>query len=267
MLDWLEVILLAFIQGFSEFLPISSSAHLVLPSLLFGWQDQGLFFDVVVHVGTLGAVLLYFRREIHHMLLGDSSVSQLPQSRSDIWRLALATVPIVVVGFFMADVVAAQLRGLEVIAITTIVFGLLLGASVLRSRYNDQAATEITWVHALIIGCSQVFALIPGVSRSGITITAGLWLGYAPAVVTRFSFLLSIPVIAGAITFMLMESVAEGLMPVVSVPKLLCALLVAGASAYWTIAFFFRLLDRWGLLPFVWYRLGLGAVLVLVLFL
>ena len=142
MLEWLEIILLAFIQGLSEFLPISSSAHLVLPSLLFGWQDQGLFFDVVVHVGTLGAVLLYFRHELHHMLWSDSSVSQLPQPRSDIWKLALATVPVVVVGFFVADVVATQLRGLEVIAITTILFGLLLGASVLRSRYNDYAATE-----------------------------------------------------------------------------------------------------------------------------
>ena len=184
MLDWLEIILLAFIQGLSEFLPISSSAHLVLPSLLFGWQDQGLFFDVVVHVGTLGAVLLYFRHELHHMLWSDSSVSQLPQPRSDIWKLALATVPVVVVGFFVADVVATQLRGLEVIAITTILFGLLLGASVLRSRYNDYTAADITWVHAFIIGCSQVLALIPGVSRSGITITAGLWLGYTPAVVT-----------------------------------------------------------------------------------
>ena len=267
MLDWLEIMLLAFIQGLSEFLPISSSAHLVLPSLLFGWQDQGLFFDVVVHVGTLGAVLLYFRRELHHMLWSDGSLSHLPQPRSDIWKLALATVPVVVVGFFVADVVATQLRSLEIIAITTILFGLLLGASFLRSRYYDYAATEITWVHAFVIGCAQVLALIPGVSRSGITITAGLWLGYTPAVVTRFSFLLSIPVIAGAITFMLLESVSEGLVPVVSVPKLLCALLVAGASAYWTIAFFFRLLDRWGLLPFVWYRLGLGAVLVLVVLL
>lgn len=266
MLDWLEIILLAFIQGLSEFLPISSSAHLVLPSLLFGWQDQGLFFDVVVHVGTLGAVLLYFRRDLYGMIWSGHSAGNLPTPKAEILKLALATSPVVIAGFFGAEFVATQLRGLEVIATTTIVFGLLLGASVIRNRRHQYIATEITWAHALVIGCWQVLALIPGVSRSGVTITAGLWLGYTPAVVTRFSFLLSIPVIAGAITFMLVETLGQDVAPAVSVSKLLCAFLVAGGSAYWTIAFFFRLLDRWGLLPFVWYRLGLGAVLVSVLF-
>jgi len=265
-LDWLEIILLAFIQGLSEFLPISSSAHLVLPSLLFGWQDQGLFFDVVVHVGTLGAVLLYFRRDLYGMIWSGHSAGNLPTPKAEILKLALATSPVVTAGFFGAEFVATQLRGLEVIATTTIVFGLLLGASVIRNRHHQYIATEITWAHALVIGCWQVLALIPGVSRSGVTITAGLWLGYTPAVVTRFSFLLSIPVIAGAITFMLVETLGQDVAPAVSVSKLLCAFLVAGGSAYWTIAFFFRLLDRWGLLPFVWYRLGLGAVLVSVLF-
>ena len=266
MLDWLEIILLAFIQGLSEFLPISSSAHLVLPSLLFGWQDQGLFFDVVVHVGTLGAVLLYFRRDLYGMIWSGHLAGDLPTPKAEILKLALATSPVVIAGFFGAEFVATQLRGLEVIATTTIVFGLLLGASVIRNRRHQYIATEITWAHALVIGCWQVLALIPGVSRSGVTITAGLWLGYTPAVVTRFSFLLSIPVIAGAITFMLVETLGQDVAPAVSVSKLLCAFLVAGGSAYWTIAFFFRLLDRWGLLPFVWYRLGLGAVLVSVLF-
>jgi undecaprenyl-diphosphatase len=265
-LDWLEITLLAFIQGLSEFLPISSSAHLVLPSLLFGWQDQGLFFDVVVHVGTLGAVLLYFRRDLYGMIWSGHLAGDLPTPKAEILKLALATSPVVIAGFFGAEFVATQLRGLEVIATTTIVFGLLLGASVIRNRRHQHVATEITWAHALVIGCWQVLALIPGVSRSGVTITAGLWLGYTPAVVTRFSFLLSIPVIAGAITFMLVETVGQDVAPTVSVSKLLCAFLVAGGSAYWTIAFFFRLLDRWGLLPFVWYRLGLGAVLVSVLF-
>lgn len=266
MLDWLEIILLAFIQGLSEFLPISSSAHLVLPSLLFGWQDQGLFFDVVVHVGTLGAVLLYFRRDLYGMIWSGHLARALPTPKAEILKLALATSPVVIAGFYGAEFVATQLRGLEVIATTTIVFGLLLGASVIRNRRHQHIATEITWAHALVIGCWQVLALIPGVSRSGITITTGLWLGYTPAVVTRFSFLLSIPVIAGAITFMLVETLGQDVAPAVSVSKLLCAFLVAGGSAYWTIAFFFRLLDRWGLLPFVWHRLGLGAVLVSVLF-
>lgn len=266
MLDWLEIILLAFIQGLSEFLPISSSAHLVLPSLLFGWQDQGLFFDVVVHVGTLGAVLLYFRHDLRGMIWSDHSAGELPARKGEILKLALATLPVVMAGFFGAKFVATQLRDLEVIAATTILFGLLLGASVIYNSRRQHIATEITWAHAFVIGCWQAFALIPGVSRSGVTITAGLWLGYAPAVVTRFSFLLSIPVIAGAITYMLVETVGQDLVPAVSVPKLACAFLVAGGSAYWTIAFFFRLLDRWGLLPFVWYRLGLGAVLVSVLF-
>ena len=267
MTDWLQIIVLALIQGLSEFLPISSSAHLVLPSQLLGWPDQGLMFDVAVHVGTLVAVLVYFWRDLI-VLLGDIY----PAMRSErahpgeLWRLAAATLPAVIAGLLLSDFIESHLRGLPVIAATTIVFGVLLGWSTRFAHYAQpgEAESAIGWGDAIIIGFAQMLALIPGVSRSGVTITAGLFLGHSPAASARFSFLLSVPIILGAMLFMGLDLLSgEGAR--VPVTQILAAMVLSGLSAYATIALFLGLLARVGLMPFVWYRLGLGAVLIAVI--
>jgi undecaprenyl-diphosphatase len=266
MVNWIEAAALALIQGFSEFLPVSSSAHLVLPSQLLGWNDQGLFFDVVVHFGTLLAVLFYFRRDLISLLPTAFSSKGVPNWQGELWMIVLATMPVILAGYLAAGLISQEFRGLAVIATTTLVFGMLLGVSVIRSERISTISAPISWRAALFIGFAQIFALIPGVSRSGITITAGLWLGYGPRVATRFSFLLSIPVILGAISFMLVEALGGIESPPADWSILTFALTAAAVSAYFTIAFFFRLIDRIGLMPFVWYRLALGIVLFGIFF-
>lgn len=266
MLDWMQLIFLALIQGLSEFLPISSSAHLVLPAQFLGWTDQGLLFDVSVHVGTLLAVLIYFRSDLvrlmQELLPGNDSWSLWD---AEIWKFGVATVPAVLMGLLFSDVIASQLRGLQVIAATTLVFGVLLGLAAWRS--SNDCATDIqpvTWRDAVLIGMAQAMALVPGVSRSGVTLTVALLLGYNRATAARFAFLMSIPIIVGAMVFMSTEWLGEAA-ETVPVVQLLSAMMVSAVSAYATIAIFLGLLTRVGLMPFVVYRLALGIALVLVI--
>ena len=268
MYDWWQLVLLALIQGLSEFLPISSSAHLVLPAQLFGWADQGLPFDVAVHMGTLIAVLAYFRQDLRELLAGlIPGRDQEQPADAELWKFAVATIPTVVAGVVFNDLIANELRGLGIIAATTLLFGLLLGAAAWQSRARvSNGIQPISWRDAALIGCAQALALVPGVSRSGVTITAALMLGYNAITAARFSFLLSIPIILGAMAFMSAAWLA-GESQTVPLLQLLVAMVMAGVSAYATIALFLGLLDRIGLMPFVIYRLVLGAALVLVIFL
>lgn len=265
MADWFQVVLLALIQGLSEFLPISSSAHLVLPAQLMGWPDQGLLFDVAVHIGTLLAVLAYYRHDLL-AVAGDL----VPRLRSQRWqpgelgRLALATAPAVAAGLLFGDLIESHLRGVGVIAFTTIVFGLLLGVAARKPGAHDTSDSTpepVTLRDAVLIGVAQMLALVPGVSRSGVTITAALLLGYRAGTAARFSFLLSVPLIAGAMLFLVLDIRDSGL-GAVTPPQVVVAMAIAGISAYLTIAAFISLLGRIGLMPFVIYRLVLGAVLV-----
>ncbi len=265
MSTWQELIL-ALIQGLTEFLPISSSAHLILFPRLMGWQDQGLAYDVAVHVGTLGAVLWYFRRELGRMTrdgLAALGTGRFTPDARLAWGVLLGTVPVGLCGLLFKDFIEGYLRAPLVIAAATIVFGLLLWWADRRGR-RRRDEYSLDWKDILVIGLAQALALIPGTSRSGITITAALLLGLTRAGAARFSFLLSIPVIALA---GLLE-VRDLLLGTPSLPwgDLLLGALVSGVTAYLTIRFFLALLDRIGLLPFVIYRLLLGLVL-LVLFL
>ncbi len=200
MIEWYQALILAIVQGLTEFLPISSSAHLVLPSQLLGWSDQGLAFDVAVHVGTLMAVLLYYRHDLWQMAqaffssLGGGGTSD--DSRL-VWWLGFATVPAGVVGLAGGDFIESEMRTLFVIASTTLVFGVLLGYAD-RVAAGSPGNNPLTLPMALMIGLAQALAPVPGVSRSGITITAGLLLGMSRTDAARFSFLLSIPIIASA---------------------------------------------------------------------
>lgn len=257
----LHIVLLALLQGLTEFLPISSSAHLILLPKLSGWSDQGLAFDVAVHVGTLSAVVWYFRGEVSKMLrdwvaslvvrkhVGDSHLA---------WAVGFGTIPVGLAGLLFQDVVETTLRSPMVIAWATLVFGLLLWwADVQGKRERDEHS--IGWRDVLVIGVAQAVALIPGTSRSGITMTAGLMMGLTRAGAARFSFLLSIPVIVlagGLNTIELVQS---------SHPVDWTALGLGAAfsaiSAYICIHLFLKMLERIGMLPFVIYRLALAAVL------
>lgn len=257
MIDWIQVIALALIQGVTEFLPVSSSAHLILPAQVLGWSDQGLLFDVAVHAGTLCAVLWYFRDTLVEL-----SKSALPgrfSAKSELWALSLATIPVVLAGLLFRDVVASEARAVTVIIVTTLLFGLLLGIADRLSRQGARRNGPVSPRDALLIGLAQVFALIPGTSRSGVTITAALFLGYHPAAAARFSFLLSVPVIGGAVVLMLatMESGESS----VSGGAAVTAFGLSALFAYATIKGFMFLVERIGLMPFVLYRLALGLVL------
>jgi undecaprenyl-diphosphatase len=260
----MQALFLAALQGLTEFLPISSSAHLVIPSLVLGWPDQGLAFDVAVHVGTLLAVLLYYRRDLLALAIGCRQALQSRQSNADsdmVLYLACASLPVAIVGFAGGGFIEAELRSLPVIATTTALFGLLLGYADIQARRRP-GKSVLTLPVAVMIGLAQAIAPVPGVSRSGVTITAALLLGLDRQSAARFSFLLSIPVIGGA--GLLKSAELAGQAAPVDWAMLALGAGVSALTAYACIATFLRLLDRIGLMPFVYYRLVLAAVLFLL---
>ncbi len=264
MIDLYQAIVLAVVQGLTEFLPISSSGHLLLPSLMLGWPDQGLAFDVAVHVGTLGAVLMYYREDLLRMadrwcrsLVGGPACED---SRL-VWYIAVATVPAGLVGLLAGGFIEANLRTLPFVATTTLVFGLLLGIADRRARAGGGGRT-VGLREVLIIGLAQALAPMPGVSRSGITMTAALLLGMSRQASARFSFLLSIPIIASAGLLKVLE-LTQGEDPV-DWALLGVGVAVSGVAAYLCIAAFLRLLDRIGFMPFVYYRVALAALLYFI---
>jgi undecaprenyl-diphosphatase len=259
--DILQIIVLALVQGLTEFLPISSSAHLILVPILTGWDDQGLAFDVAVHVGTLTAVVLYFRKEISKMFF--AWIASLKGKHSEdsklAWGVLIGTIPVGIAGLLFKDVISEHLRTPLVIAATTIIFGLLLWyADWSGKRQRDEHS--LSWKDIMVIGCAQAVALIPGTSRSGITITAGLMLGLTAPAAARFSFLLSIPVIvlAGGVETLDYLKVAS----IDDMNDLIIGVLISAVSAYLCIHYFLILLERIGMTPFVIYRLLLGIVLL-----
>jgi len=266
-MDTFQVIILALIQGLTEFLPISSSAHLILPSQLLGWQDQGLAFDVAVHIGSLIAVVIYFRKEIAAMLTAWIASIFKGQHTDDsklAWWIILATLPAVFFGFALKDVIETHLRGPGIIAITTVIFGLFLWWA---DRISTAEFTEYQtgWKKALLIGFAQALALIPGTSRSGATITAALMLGLNREAAARFSFLMSIPIILGAAILMAKDVVDSGV--VVDYPSLALGVGVTFVAAYTCIHLFLKIISHMGMTPFVIYRLALGGLLCAFIFL
>ena len=263
----LQIVVLAIVQGLTEFLPISSSGHLILSPYLFGFADQGLAFDVAVHLGSLTAVLGYFRNDVWQITMGwlrslGPDRTATGESRLG-WAIIVATLPVVVAGLAFKSLIEGDLRAPWVIAATTVVFGLLLGWVDLRaSRQRDVG--EITIRDALIIGASQVLALIPGTSRSGITITAGLWLGLTRAAASRFSFLLSIPTILASSVLVTRDLVQSE--SAVDWSALGLGVLLSGITAYLAISFFLRFIERLGMWPFVIYRLLLGVAIILLVY-
>ena len=257
----LHAVWLAAVQGFTEFLPISSSAHLILLPRLLGWIDQGLAFDVAVHVGSLAAVLFYFRHDLVPMTRdwGLTLAGRPNTEHSKLaWAVIIGTIPLGIGGILLKAAVGGELRSPLVIATTTIVFGLLLGwADFVGKRERDEHS--LSWKDALLIGASQVLALIPGTSRSGITITTGLLLGLSRTAAARFSFLLSIPAILLPGMFLGMDLV-ESTEPV-HWRSFIIGTVCSAVFAYLCIRLFLALIQRVGMMVFVAYRLVLGMFL------
>jgi undecaprenyl-diphosphatase len=262
--DIVQIAILSVVQGLTEFLPISSAAHLILFPRLAGWEDQGLTFDIATHLGSLFAVVAYFRRELAGMSrdwalsvrqrrrVGDSTLA---------WAVLLGTIPVGLAGLLFKGAIETDLRSPLVIAATTVLFAGLLWYADAAARRNPAPRDEhmLGWRDVLLIGCAQAVALIPGVSRSGITLTAGLLLGLSRAGAARFSFLLSIPVIVLACGLSTVDAVRAA--HPVDWGALALAVLLSAISAYLCIHYFLKLLERFGLFPYVLYRFILGAVL------
>jgi undecaprenyl-diphosphatase len=260
----LQIIVLSLVQGLTEFLPVSSSAHLILGSHVLGWPDQGLVFDVATHLGTLLAVLVYFRRDLAQMVTpwlqpaaDDEGARKLGLT------LLIASIPAIVAGSLLHGWVETSLRDIRVIAFATIIFGLLLWWADARFA-KSRVIKDMNLKAGLLIGFAQVLALVPGTSRSGITITAGRIMGFNADAAARFSFLLSIPVIAAAGGYGLLRMLVNDTFVNWSQFSLAVA---ASALAGWVcIAAFLALLQRIGLVPFVVYRLALGIALLWLAF-
>ncbi len=259
-MDIIQVIVLALVQGLTEFLPISSSAHLILVPVISGWPDQGLAFDVAVHAGTLTAVVMYFRRELKKMFVewfASLRGNHTPDSRLA-WAVLFGTIPVGLAGLLFKDFIGDNLRTPLVIATTTIIFGLALWMAD-RNKKLTRDEHGLNWKDVLIIGLAQAIALIPGTSRSGITITAALMLGLNRQAAARFSFLLSIPVIvlAGGVETLEYAGVAS----TQDINYLIVGALISALSAYACIHYFIKLLEKINMTPFVIYRMVLGVVL------
>lgn len=272
-METLQTICIALIQGITEFLPISSSAHIQLPTLLLGWQDQGLQFDIAVHGGSLLAVLAYFRHRLVTLATGTLKTLRLRELNNEsdlLFKLIIATLPVVVVGFLIREQVATTMRDLSVIVLTTILFGLLLGVAEWRTR--RLISSGLTFLDSnpnffvvLLIGLAQVLALIPGTSRSGITISIALLVGLSRTQAATFSFLLAIPVIAGAFLLSLFDLSMQA--DPIDVFNFALGFLVAAVSAYLCISLFLHVIEKIGLWPFVIYRVAIGIWLGLVIWL
>lgn len=261
MMDFLSSGILAFIQGATEFLPISSSAHLVVLPHFLGWRDQGLAFDIAVHVGTLAASITYFRNEIRRILVAwlGSFAGQAgsPEARTG-WFIIIASMPVGVIGLLIHGLVETELRSPVVIGLTTMIFAIFLWYAD-RYRRGQLTLEQMNWKHAALIGLAQAVALIPGTSRSGITMTVGLLLGFSRKESAKFAFLLAIPAIAmaGGWQFLVLvssDSPADWL-------EFAFSVVISGVVAYLCIHYFLRFIDRIGMLPFVIYRLMLAVAI------
>jgi undecaprenyl-diphosphatase len=264
--SWLEVIVLGIVQGLTEFLPISSSAHLRIVSEVFFGRDAGAAFTAVTQLGTELAVIIYFAKDIGHLAGVWFRGFRTPMVRITAdyklaWLVIIGTIPIGVLGLLFEDQVQTVARNLWLIATTLIVFGLLLGLAERLGRQRVELR-EMTPRTGLLLGLAQALALVPGVSRSGSTITAGLFLGLTRTAAVRYSFLLAIPAVVASGIFQIPDVfAADGPSPL----QLAVATLIAFALGYASIAWLLRYVARHSVYVFVWYRVALGAVLLVAL--
>ena len=263
----LQLIILAIVQGLTEFLPISSSAHLILPAKILGWKDQGPLIDVMAHFGSLFAVLIYFRKDVGSIITGffDLLKRRLNKNSALALNLIIATPPALLFGLFLTTAGWDELmRTPLIIAITSIVFGVLLWVADIKGK-RTKTTEDLTWKGAAILGCAQALALIPGTSRSGITMTAARGMGMTRIESARFSMLMSLPIIGISGMYALLKLASSD----TGTASLSDGLIVAGFSfvtAYIAIAAFMKFVTRIGMFPFMVYRLILGGGLLIWIF-
>ncbi len=266
-MEWLQAIALGLLQGLTEFLPISSSAHLRIFPELLGWGDPGAAFTAVIQIGTELAVLLYFRHDIWRIASAWLRSLVKPELRGQHdalmgWYIIVGSIPVVLAGAALKDVIESDFRNLWIIASTLIGLGLVLGLAERVGRLA-RPMEDVGWRTAVLMGLAQALSLVPGVSRSGATISMGLFLGFQREAATRFAFLLAIPAVVGAGVFELPTALSgdnafTGL-------ETLAATVVAFVVGYATIAWLLRYVSTRSYTPFVVYRVGLGlAVLALL---
>jgi undecaprenyl-diphosphatase len=264
--SWIEVIVLGIVQGLTEFLPISSSAHLRIVSEVFFGRDAGAAFTAVTQLGTELAVLIYFARDIGHLAatwfrgLVNPAVRRTSDYRLA-WLVIIGTIPIGLLGFVFEHQIQTGARNLWLIATTLVVFGLLMGLAEMLGRQRVELH-QLKVPDGVLLGFAQALALIPGVSRSGATISMGRFLGYDREAATRFAFLLAIPAVVASGLFQLKDVFAgDGPSPA----QMVVATLIAFALGYASIAWLLRYVERHSVYLFVWYRVGLGVVLFIAL--
>jgi len=259
---WVEAVVLGLVQGLTEFLPVSSSAHLRVVGAVFGWDDPGAAFTAITQIGTELAVLLYFRHDIWNIIrtwvlsLRDKELRAEPDARMG-WLIIIGSIPIVVLGLLFQDQIETTFRDLRIIAIALVVFSLVLYLAD-RVGTKQRQLDDLTVGHGVLYGLAQAAALIPGVSRSGGTITMGLFLGYSRAAAARYSFLLAIPAVLGSGFFQAYESIGGG---VAWGPTALATVIAFGVG-FAVIAWLLRYLERGTFTPFVVYRIVLGLLLL-----
>lgn len=283
-MGFLEAIVLGLVQGLTEFLPISSSAHLRVMGELAGWGDPGATFTAITQLGTELAVVLYFRRQIGRIIArwfqslgarGGRRSAGVQKGDPDVrmgWLIIVGTVPIVIAGFLLQDTIRTAFRSLWIVAIVLIVFGVLLG---LADRLGRRSRTleQITYRDGILIGLAQMLALVPGVSRSGASTSAGLALGYDRPAAAQFSFLLAVPAVFGAglyetytaLTCDPVADAADGCGVGYGMPETVVATIVAFGVGLAVIAFLMNYIKTRSFAPFVIYRIVLGVVLLVLL--
>ena len=275
MLDFLQAAFLGLLQGLTEFLPISSSAHLRIFPELFGWGDPGAAFTAVVQIGTELAVVIFFRKDIWR--IGSAWFRSLYDARwrGQIdarmgWFIIIGSLPIVILGILLKDVIESDFRSLWIVGTTLIVMGVILGIAD-RVGGTERTIRQLNVQHAVLYGLAQAMALVPGVSRSGATISMGRFLGYDREAATRYAFLLAIPAVIGAGVFELKDvlacggSTSEQCVNAYSPMATLLATVVAFVVGYAAIAWLLRYVSTRSYLPFVIYRIALGAFTLLML--
>jgi len=261
-----QAIIFGAVQGLTEFLPISSTAHLILLPWAFGWPDPGLSFDVALHLGTLVALLIYFRADWIALISSALGIlrgrTQAPDARMAM-QIVVATIPGAIAGALFEHQIEDALRAPQVIALMLIALALVLVVAEVVGR-RKKSLDEVSWGDAIIVGVAQAFAIIPGVSRSGVTITAGLFRSMKRDTAARFSFYLSTPIIGGAVAKKMLDIVKEGA-TIDQLTPFVVGIVVSGIVGYMAIAFMMRYLQTRTTYLFVYYRIALGIAVYLAI--
>ena len=253
-MDFVQILILSIIQGVTEFLPISSQSHLILTSKLLGMSDQGLSFDIALHAGSLMAILIYYRKEVTKIMsISDEGIQYLK-------LIIIGSIPLPIIGLLFVDIVSENLRTINTIAFMTIVFALLLYFAERRNHENENSFATLSFFTIIFIGFMQTLAIMPGVSRSGIVITAALLLNYSREDSIKIAFLLSIPAIFMATVYQSMQLYEVG--NIESLNEHLLGMILSFIFSYITIHLFISTINKISFTPYIVYRLALGLLLL-----